>query len=563
MRRTILFIILAIFLFQANFAENRIYVKCPEGTANNSLADALMQAASFQGKPVTIQLEPGVYSFKRSLSTQKVFHVSNTTSESENPECIKHIAVWMNGLKNVTIDGAGATWLMTGEMTTFIAQACQNITLKNLNIDYQFPTQTEMTVLEDGKDYIITQVHPTSQYQIIDGKLTWYGDGWSFNKGIAQWYDPLKDITWREWSPMSGLSKTIELRHNLLYMQYTKKKPQVPIGTVFQMRDGLRDEVCGCFDHCKNIRLENVNFWYLGNFGIVVQYTDGFSVERCRFMPKPGSGRTNAGFADFIQISGCKGTVSIYNSEFAGAHDDPINIHGTHLKVVSYLNDRTIRVRFMHGQTFGLQAFHPKDEIELINAQTLQSLQSAQVVKVNMINEREFELTLNRPITSKIKELKDIAVENITWTPEVHIAGNTFRRSPTRGILVTTRRPVVIENNLFYGMQMSAILVADEAMSWYESGPVHNLIIRRNTFLQCNSPMILIYPEYHQYLTPVHKNIRIEENIFESDNPSVKAIQARGVDGLTIQNNHFKMAGKDLIQIEECEHIIVNEDSYK
>jgi hypothetical protein len=42
------------------------------------------------------------------------------------------------------------------------------------------------------------------------------------------------------------------------------------------------------------------------------------------------------------------------------------------------------------------------------------------------------------------------AIENITWTPEVEIRNNFFARIPTRGVLVTTRRKVVIENNRLY-----------------------------------------------------------------------------------------------------------------
>ena len=49
--------------------------------------------------------------------------------------------------------------------------------------------------------------------------------------------------------------------------------------------------------------------------------------------PEAGSGRTCAGFADFVQMSGCKGRILIENSYFSGAQDDPINIHGTHLAV--------------------------------------------------------------------------------------------------------------------------------------------------------------------------------------------------------------------------------------
>ncbi len=356
-----------------------VEVTSKDGFDNQNVYEAVQMASNNKGKPVTIKLHPGVYDFSRSESVEKLYYVSNTTSESENPNPLKHIALLLKDLKNVTIDGSGSTLMMTGEMTSFVVDNCKNIILKNFNIDHSNPTQTECTVKEVGDDYLIVEVHPTSQYKIENEKLVWYGDGWSFGGGIAQSYDPEKDVTWRSWSPMDGLQKAVELRPNLLYLQY-EKKPQARPGIVFQMRDGIRDEVCGFINRSENVRLENVNFYYLGNFGVVGQYSENISFDHCNFMPKPGSGRTNAGFADFIQVSGCKGKVQISNCNFSGAHDDPINVHGTHLKVMEYLDEKTVRVRFMHHQTYGFEAFFKGDEVELVNAESLCKVWSGKIV---------------------------------------------------------------------------------------------------------------------------------------------------------------------------------------
>ena len=538
-------------------ADTVVKVNSKSGADNQNVYEAVQRASSNKGKPVTIKLHPGVYDFSRSESLEKLYYVSNTTSESENPNPVKHIALLLKDLKNVTLDGCGSTLLMTGEMTSFVLDNCKNIVLKNFNIDNSNPTQTECTVKEVGEDYLIVEVHPTSQYKIENGKLIWYGDGWSFSGGIAQSYDVVKDVTWRSWSPMDGLTKAVELRQNLLYLQY-EKKPQARPGIVFQMRDGIRDEVCGFINRSENIRLENVNFYYLGNFGVVSQYSENINFDHCNFMPKSGSGRTNAGFADFVHVSGCKGKVRISNCNFSGAHDDPINVHGTHLKVVEYLDEKTIKVRFMHHQTYGFEAFFKGDEVELVNAESLCKVWSGKIADARLVNPREMVLSLNKEIPASVNNLSNVVIENVTWTPEVEITGNRFSRIPTRGILLTTRKKSLIENNVFYGMQMSAILVADDAMSWYESGPVHNLTIRKNTFLQCGGPVILIAPEYKKYEGPVHKHILIEENVFESDNLGVSAISAKGVDGLIIRDNYYEMGKKkDFVNIIECVNNIV------
>lgn len=537
-------------------AEKIIEVSPVDGSDNQVLVQAIKEAAGCQGKPVTIKLKPGVYDFSRSEASKSLYYVSNTTSEAENADPVKHIAVLLKDLKNVTLDGCGSTLLMTGEMTSLVVDHCRNMVLKNFNIDHENPTQPECTVKEVGEDYLVVEVHPSSRYQIVDGKLAWFGDGWSFQRGIAQSYDPVKDITWRSWSPMDGLKKAVEIKPHLLYLQYDRK-PEAQPGYVFQMRDGIRDEVCGFINRSENVRLENVNFHYLGNFSVVCQYSEDLTFHHNTFMPKPGSGRTNAGFADFLHVSGCKGKVSVTDCIFAGAHDDPINVHGTHLKVMEYVDGKTLKIRFMHPQTYGFEAFFKGDEVELVHAETLRAVWSGKITSARMANPREMIVTLNKSVPESVRSLSNVVMENITWTPEVLISGNRFSRVPTRGILLSTRRKSVIENNVFYGMQMSAILVADDAMSWYESGPVHDLVIRRNTFLQCGGPVICIAPEYQKYDGPVHRNIRIEDNVFESDNPNVPAIYARGVDGLTVRNNSFeKMQGQgNKVQISDSQNV--------
>lgn len=566
MRKCILFVV-SIWLIQLTIlAQSRVIEISPEqGKDNENLMLALEKAAGYKGKPVTVRLSPGIYELDRSKSTQVLYHISNTTSESEDPDPTKHIGLYLHSLKNITIDGCGSTLQMNGEMTSFVLDRCEGIILKNLNIDYKHPTQTEVEVLEEGKDYLIVQVHPTSQYRIVDEQLEWYGDGWSFKNGIAQSYDRASNMTWRSWSPMENLIRAVELRPNVLYLQY-KEKPQVGLHIVFQMRDSFRDEVSGFVNRSKNVQLENLNFYYLGNFGVVCQYSENVTFDRCNFAPRPDSGRTNAGFADFIQVSGCRGMIDIRNSRFSGAHDDPINIHGTHLRVMEFLSPNRLKVRFMHDQTFGFEAFFKGDDIELVDPLSLLAVEKAKVKEAKLVTPHEMELTLSGPLSPEVIQRKDLVVENVLWTPEVRITNNYFERIPTRGILITTRRKSLIEGNTFYGMQMSGILVADDGLSWYESGPVHDLTIRRNTFLNCGEPVINIAPENREYKGAVHKNITIEENYFYMRKNSSSVIRAKAVDGLVIRHNLIytsdaeKNKESNFIQTRDCNEVSVEKN---
>lgn len=568
MKRQLYWAFIACLCCLANTISARTIVVTPpeSGSSNQVIRQALEEAGREKGKPVTIRLTPATYYFSRQESDKVRYYVSNTITKEDQADPLKHIAVLLKGLQNVTIDGCGSTWMMTGEMSSFVLDACRNITLRNLNIDYLAPTQTEMTIVSDGGNYLIARVHPTSKYKIENENLYWSGDGWSFKGGIAQTYDPEQEITWRSWSPMTGIVKVTELEPNLLCFVY-KKKPAVVPGTVYQMRDGYRDEVCGFIRSCKDIRLEHVNFYYMGNFGIVGQFSENISFDGVRFAPEPGSGRTNTGFADFVQMSGCKGLLRLENCQFTGAHDDPINIHGTHLKVTEYLADKNqVKVRFMHGQSYGFDAFFKGDDIEFVNAESLLPMAKNRVKKAELIDPYEMLLTLEKPVSPAIRNTEEVVIENVTWTPEVVIRNNYFFHLPTRGILVTTRKPVRIEGNTFFRPQMSAILVADDALSWYESGRVEDVLISGNNFIECKEPVILIAPENNKDEGCVHRNIRITGNSFKLDG-SV-AVDAKSVDGLIVSENLFKTkakqeAGWTGIQTKQCTNVSVQNNRYE
>ena len=558
MKKTI-FITLCLLIGITVNAQQVIRVAPENGDMTKKLQTAIEQARNYNGKAVVIKLQNADYNLHRESSSQIVYHISNTASEKENPDQTKHIGLWLKGLKNVTIDGQGARFVTHGEMTSFVIDQCENITLRNFTVTASDPTVPELTVIEVGSNFMTVRIHPQSRYTVKDGHFAFVGDNWTLSDGIAQSYDKEKDITWRSWSPLPDLRKAIELEPNQLRFVYDNP-PQVKPGTVFQMRDGIRDQACGLIQYSKNITLDGIHLAFLGNFGIVGQMAENITYRNLTFEPEAGSGRTCAGFADFVQMSGCKGKITIENSRFLGAHDDPINIHGTHLAVTGYPASNQIAVKYMHHQTYGFQSFLPGNEIEFIDPHSLMSLAPAKVKKAEMKNEREILLTLDRNIPQNIREIKELVVENVTYTPEVLIRDNYFARIPTRGILVSTRRKVLIENNTFFRMQMSGILIADDARSWFESGMARDVTIRNNNFIECGGPVILIAPENDRNEGYVHRNIAITNNRFQLT--GADAVSAKSVDGLKITDNLFltpkALTLEDLIKTRECKDVTID-----
>jgi hypothetical protein len=312
---------------------------------------------------------------------------------------------------------------------------------------------------------------------------------------------------------------------------------------VYQLRLIEREEPGAFIWESKNVTIREVDAQYLQTFGIVGQFSEDVTIDRVNFAPDPLAGRSTASFADFVQLSGIKGTVTITDCVFDGPHDDPINIHGTYLEVVGQPAPDTLILEYKHPQTAGFPQFYPGDEVEFVDKLTMFGRGQAVVAAVDGPSGMDH----SKPLTTmtvtfdrQVPAMGDTVVENITWTPTVVVSGNIFRNVPTRGVLVTTRKPVLITGNRFDSMSMASIFISADAHQWYESGPVTDVTISGNHFAKPSSPVILVEPtnQVVDPANPVHHDITVTENTFEIDD--VTLVDARSVAGFHFTGNTIR-----------------------
>ncbi|MFB9279000.1 right-handed parallel beta-helix repeat-containing protein [Cohnella cellulosilytica] len=505
-----------------------------------------LAAAAVARRPVRLAIEPGRYDFYAESAARAVYYITNTASEQENPNPVKTIGLFMKGLKDFTLDGGGALFLFHGKMTMFVIDECEGVVVRNLHTDFAQPTVAEMTIARLGDGYMDVSVHPDSRYSIAGDRLSWTGPGWSFLEGPMQAYDPGRNVTWRIDNVVARAASAEELTPGTIRLRYDHGPGEaLAEGWTLQVRDGIRDQV-GVFIHrSRDVKWRDVGVHFTHGLGIVGQFSADLSFRRLDMSPRTETGRTVAAFADFVHLSGCGGKIEIADSRFVGAHDDVINVHGTHLRIVGQPSERQLVVRFMHPQTYGFAAFAAGDEIEFVRADALTTFGRGSVAAAELTGPREMLLTLEDEPPEGIGETD--VIENVTWTPEAEIRGNYFARIPTRGVLATTRRPVVIADNVFERMRMSAVLVADDAASWYESGRVEDLTVRGNRFIECGGPdqaVIAIVPENEKVdeAAPVHRGIRIADNVFEMQGMrETRVLEAKSVRSLEFSGNTVRL----------------------
>lgn len=486
----------------------------------------------------------------------KGYFCTNTAKKHENPDGTRYAAIYLKDRKNIVIDGNGATLLVHGKMTPLLFDKCENITVKNLTVDYACPTMTEFKVLSNDNGVCVLKINPDCRFRVDGNDLYWCGedglDGKPYweNKCNVQGryvkvYDPETKMCRDFDRNQLTFQKIEQLDDTTLRVTLANKDADFCVGNIFQTRSIVRDQTGSLFNRCKNLVLENLRIMFMHGLGMVSQFCENVTYTNCDFTPKDG--RTITSTADFFQFSGCKGKLVIDSCKANGAQDDYINVHGTHLRIVEK-NDaqNSIVVRFMHNESWGFQAFEAGDELEFIKWDTLIPYAKTKVVAFEKLNDTDILLHLDR-LLPELELDKDV-VENITWTPDLHVRNCEFGPTSGRGILCTTRGEVIIENNRFFNLWGPALLIEDDCNFWFESGKTNEIIFRNNHIVNCD----------YAGMWQGSPSIRYTPKVMDSD--SRQFVHGK----LTLTGNRFEKASKGthLIWLEYLREAEITSNSF-
>lgn len=403
----------------------------------------------------------------------------------------------LDGHKDLTIDGGGATFIMHGRMTPFVINACRNVKVTRLSIEHVRPSVFELKVVEKGNAEIVYEAIGNDQFLLENNQLVWLdADDKRQISNVFQYYDPVKDITRRCPDPLQGAVSITKIDNNRIRVQYEQGfglDEKIRIGEFFQFRTGLRNQSGVVVYESQNISFEDLNIYFWNGLGFVCQFCRDLTFTNLRMEPSPNSKRTNAGFADAIQIFACQGEIRIENSRFSGLQDDHINIYGQMMKVARVESEGKLRAVFTSNETEGFLNFRKGDKCVLRNPNSLEAEAEFKVLESKLLDNKTIRIKLAGDLTAKYQ---DYWIENSTWIPEkVTIRGNYFGRVPTRSILMYVAHEAVIENNTFHRIPMETILMKCPDGRYGLQNHVDKLIVRNNIFYECESALIKSNPQ--------------------------------------------------------------------
>lgn len=519
---------------------------------------AKIKAEYKEGEKVILRFPEGRYEFHEKGAAVREYYISN--HDQTNP---KKVGIALEDMKNLTLDGQGSEFVFHSRMLPVSLLRSENCLLKNFSIDFENPHIAQVKIVEnDPQDGIVFEPAPWVDYRIAkDSIFEAYGEGWTMRHSWGIAFDgDTKHLVYNTSDigcPTKGASEVAPRR---IHAPGWKDARLVP-GTVVAMRGWGRPTPGIFLSHDVNTTIENVKVHYAEGMGLLAQLCENITLEKFGVCLKGDADpRYFTTQADATHFSGCKGKIVSCNGLYEGMMDDAINVHGTYLKVVKRVDDRTLVGRYMHGQSWGFEWGCPGDEVQFIRSNTMELVgKQNKIISIRPYDKeqtegaREFLITFQEPVDQVINEQSGFGIENLTWTPEVLFSGNVIRNNRARGSLFSTPRKTIVENNLFDHTSGAAILLCGDCNGWFETGACRHVIIRKNRFVnaltnlfQFTNAVISIYPEIpdlkgqQQYFHGGPEGgIVIEDNEFETFDAPI--LYAKSVDGLVFRNNTIKL----------------------
>ncbi|MBO5251613.1 MAG: alpha-1,3-galactosidase B [Bacteroidaceae bacterium] len=510
--------------------------------------------ATYGTENIVLKFEKGRYDFYPEGAAQKEYYISN--HDQPNP---KSVGLALEGWKQLTVDGAGADFIFHGRMLPVSLIESENCTLKNFSIDFEKPHIAQVEIVESTPEGMIFRPEPWVNARVGEnGHFENYGEGWRNypQAGIA--FDrETRHVVYKTSDLWCPTNETKQLDDSTFQAPYWKDSRLVP-GTKVAMRTWERPAPGIFLFMDKDTRLENVNVHYAEGMGLLAQICENITLEKFNVCLRgENDPRYFTTQADATHFSGCKGKITSCNGLYEGMMDDAINVHGTYLKIVQKVDDKTVIGRYMHPQAYGFYWGGQGDKVQFVRSSTMELLDEPNEIaaieahdKETAHGAKEYKITFVNPIDTVIRPEEGFGIENLEWCPEVYFADNVIRNNRARGTLFSTPLKTVVERNTFDHTSGTAILLCGDCNGWFETGACRDVTIRENKFInsltnlfQFTEAVISIYPEIPN-LKDQQKyfhggegqpGVLIENNEFVTfDRPIVFA---KSIDGLTFRGN--------------------------
>ena len=455
----------------------------PELIRNSRLQDAsacIREVLEQAEDDTCISFECADYDLRTRYAYQETCFMTN------NDSGVKSIAFYLKNKKNIVIDGAGARFYGVGRIVPFYLSGCENIIIKNFEIDYRRPFTSQGKILAAASDSVTLKIDRTEfPYEIKNGTIRFTGEDYrsDYVLGLLEFEEiekrPSADVF--DYGVDGGLCAR-EMGDGIVEIIYPFHN-QPAVGNILTIKHEKRLVPAIAIDRCEKVQVMGVWIRHAGTMGIVAQLSSDIMVERVGIYPDPRSQRVFSINADATHFVNCTGRITVENSRFESMFDDIINVHGNYLRVERIVDETHIIVEIPHFQQEGFFPVAEGKAISICDQLTMREQGRSMVKEFREINKRFGELILEQPFL--FERESRYCVEQPDLYPTVLFRGNRCGRNRARGLLLTSEKEMVIEDNEI-DSEGSCIKVNSDMKNWYESGAVSRLVIRNNRLKRHN-----------------------------------------------------------------------------
>ena len=485
----------------------------------------------------TLTLDGATYHLYPDGACLKEYYISNN-------DCgLKPIALPLFGKKHITVDGGGAELIFHGKMIPVVIDGSEDISIKNLSIDYHTPFYAQADILEVDRESILLGFDGVSfNCRVQNGNFCFYSpdDGWDWEveQGLSLEFDENghPSATTPPYFPYTGnpmdhgflggmfhTARLVEEGKNRIRM-YADTACLHHAGCYFIMTFSSR-EFPGIFvNDSKDVTLTDLRLYHTAAMGVIAQTTENIRLERVVAEPREGSGRLLSVNADATHFVNCRGNVTQIGCKYVQMMDDAANIHGIYHLYHGQNPDGSLRLGFGHFQQKGMQTYRVGDEVVVIDSETNTIRARGRVLEAELISPDEVRLLLDCPVP--MPGAHDV-IENLSTAPDVLFRDCESGYNRPRGFLISSSGKVLVENCRFYNMEQG-VQLSGEMRDWYESGHVEDVTIRGCDFngsAYAYGVAIVCRPVLRCTDTTFNGRVVIENNTFTQSSRRICAVE--------------------------------------
>jgi len=448
-------------------------------------------------------------------------------------------AFYLKELQNVTLDFGGATLLLRDEtIQPFVIDGCENITVKNLTVEYERGWLNEIDVIEADTEKIVLrqtemqkkkfpvkvengELIPVSGKREYRGSLTepHFLNLYSHESGevvamrLVRIGKDLRTLSKEEY-PFHYYDLYAEEENGCIVLR-GEIPADVKGGYVSVQTHSVRDVSSFFLIRSHGVTLENVRIINGAGMGILGMYTKDIMLKGVKYTQDERSQGMASNAADATHLISCFGRIEIVDCVYEGMKDDAINIHGNYY-VVTQVSEGSILAKLPTDTQKDpsvnayFQAFGAGDTVQIFDGSSMVEKATIVIREVEVVDDFHVRMTIEGDV-SEIS-IND-TLENLSTQAEVHIHGCRFGKARTH-LRLQTRGKILMED---CDCSLRVLLPGDKNY-WYEGSPVRDLTIRSCRFTG-ERGQIIVKPdsfEIRAEATYYHQGIKILSNTFET-----------------------------------------------